>query len=407
MSAAPGRYDRIAILLHWGIAIAIMANLGLGWWMHEAFERAGPDARVIAAFQWHKSLGLSVLVLSLLRLGWRWMHPPPALSPMPAWERLAAQVVHWAFYFLMLAIPLSGWFYVSTQWRGAEPLNVPTLWFGLFEVPHLFGLNQMPALQRERLSGWGLSAHAWLAWSAVALLLLHVAAALKHHWWHRDDTLRRMAPWLGSAAGARSVSRRRGLWLGGLSALLGLGLILAYWPGEPTAEAISSLPGSDWVVLPGSEIAFAGDHAGQPFRGRFTRWRAGLQFDPESLDRAVIRAEIDTASARDGDRLHEETLPQREWFNVARYPLARFDSESVTALGGDRYAVHGRLRIKDRNLSVGPLIILLSEGQLNLRGELSISRRAANLGMASDPDGAYVSDAISVEVQLLARPARP
>ncbi len=404
MSRASSRYDGVAILLHWGIAIAIIASFGLGWWMHEAFEETGANARVIAVFQIHKSLGLSILALSLLRLVWRLLHRPPAPPPMPAWQRQAAQAVHWLLYGLMLAVPLSGWFYVSTQWRGSEPLNIPTLWFGQFEVPHLFGLNQALDARRQQLSGWGLTAHAWLAWTTAGLLLLHVAAALKHHWWNRDDTLTRMLPrW-------PLVRRRQLIRLAGVTALLG-GLVLAWTlllsPDPAAPRSIGSLPESDWQVLPDSEIVFAGEHAGQAFRGRFTRWRAGLQFDPAAPQQARIRADIETASARDGDRLHEETLPQQEWFDSARYPLARFDSESVAALGSGRFAVHGRLRIKDRDLAVGPLIITLQEDRLSLRGALTLSRREANLGMDSDPDGQYVSDAIAVEVQLQAQPARP
>jgi cytochrome b561 len=84
----------------------------------------------------HKSIGLTVLVLTTLRLLWRLTHKPPLLpAAMSGWERFSAKAAH---YILMVVVPLSGWTYVSSQWADGKPLNVPTLWFGLFQVPHLF-----------------------------------------------------------------------------------------------------------------------------------------------------------------------------------------------------------------------------------------------------------------------------
>src|SRR5689334_6801255 len=97
-----GRYTAVAVVLHWAIAAAIVANLALGWWMHHAIDDAGTVARAIAAYQLHKSLGLAVLALTLLRVGWRLAHrPPPLPEAMPAWERIGARSLHWAFYALL------------------------------------------------------------------------------------------------------------------------------------------------------------------------------------------------------------------------------------------------------------------------------------------------------------------
>ena len=181
MQGAAPRYTATAIVLHWTIAVAIIGNMLLGWWMHRAIETQGSQGSAIAAFQLHKSIGLTVLVLSLLRLLWRWLHrPPPLPAHTPAWEKLAAKAVCWTFYALMIGVPVSGWLYVSTQWRGDAPLNVPTLWFGLIEIPHLFGLNDSTRALRESFASTTLAAHELLVWSTLALLALHIAAALKH-----------------------------------------------------------------------------------------------------------------------------------------------------------------------------------------------------------------------------------
>lgn len=409
-------YTAVAIVLHWAIAAAIVANLLLGWWMQDAFEAQETQARAIAAFQLHKSLGLTILVLSLLRLAWRLFHRPPAMpAAMPGWERCAAKATHWVFYGLMVVIPLSGWLYVSTQWRGLAPLNVPTLWFGLFEVPHLFGLNETAREMRQSYAGLALNAHFYLAWGMAALLVLHVGAALKHHFVNRDEVLANMLPLLQAPnmpASLPSRPRRLVLASGSLmifTAAAALALALLKTPGAAPAAAtpvIENLPPdlgnspAAWSVNPDSEIVFSGVHAGTKFTGRFTRWRAGIQFDAANLADSRITAVIETGSARDGDTLHEETLPQAEWFDVAQHPTATFRSTGIRASGPDHYEVSGTLTIKNRELAVSPLNLTLSGDQLTLDGRTRISRREANMGMESDPDAAYVSAEIEVNVKL-------
>jgi cytochrome b561 len=141
-------------------------------------------------FQLHKSLGLTVLVLSILRLLWRLTHTPPPLPPgVPAFEVFAAKLTHWIFYGLMLALPLTGWAIVSTSSWG-----LPTIWFGLFEWPHLPGLAE--SVHKKELNDVFGETHEILAYIAIALIGLHTGAALKHHLWNRDTVLTRMLPFL-------------------------------------------------------------------------------------------------------------------------------------------------------------------------------------------------------------------
>jgi cytochrome b561 len=386
------RYTAVAVALHWAIATAIVLNLLLGWWMHEAIEDEDWAARAIAAFQLHKSIGLTVLALSLLRLAWRLAHrTPPLPEGMRAWERAAARAVHWAFYALMVLLPLSGWLYASTQWREDAPLAVPTLWFGLFEVPHLFGLDTLrPAVRAELAEGLE-DTHEWLAWAMAGLLALHVAAALKHRFVERDFVLASMRPWAGLAVAVLT---------------LGAFVALALVPSRATVAQgdIRSAPGG-WQVDAGSEIAFAGVHAGEPFRGRFTRWQADLRFNPLAANLFTITAAIETASATDGVPLHDESLPLPEWFDVARYPYARFVATRVAPKPGGGHTVEGALTIKDRVVVVPPLDLVVDDAGLRIHGRFTIDRAEANLGMESDPSGEYVSRRIEVEVKVLARRA--
>lgn len=184
------RYSTVAVILHWLIALAVIALLIAGFWMGDAIRNPETQALAFEVFQLHKSLGLTVLVLTVVRLGWRLGHPAPALpDTMPGWQKTAAHATAWAFYVILLVMPLSGWVIVSTS-----PFGLPTMWFGLFEWPHITQLtNAANALQ---INGAAEEVHELLAFGAVGLLFLHVSGALKHHFIDRDDVLARMLPWL-------------------------------------------------------------------------------------------------------------------------------------------------------------------------------------------------------------------
>jgi len=193
------RYSAVAIVLHWTIALGILLMVPLGWWMSDAVTDPSQAARVFQAYQLHKSIGLSILVLSMLRLLWRLTHRFPELPQhMPMWEKAAARASHILLYGLILLMPLTGWLYVSAGWNAAMnlPFPAPTIWFGLFQWPHLPGLAEASDATRARTAGAAITVHAWLAWGAVALVALHAAAALKHHLFDRDDVLARMIPGL-------------------------------------------------------------------------------------------------------------------------------------------------------------------------------------------------------------------
>jgi len=181
------RYNTIAMAVHWLMALAIISLIVVGNVMSDL---SGSDPLKFELYQMHKSAGLTVLALAVFRILWRLLHRPPALpSTMKPWERYAAGFTHLAFYVLMIAIPLTGWAMASTSSSG-----VPTLWFGLFEVPTLPGLTGSEEMHDIHEASE--EAHEILANLTILLLLLHVGAALKHHFWNRDDVLRRMLPFV-------------------------------------------------------------------------------------------------------------------------------------------------------------------------------------------------------------------
>lgn len=176
------RYNRVAIALHWTIALLIIGLILFGLLMTQEWV---PNR--FAIYQWHKSVGITVLVLSVMRLIWRLTHKPPTLpATMPKWQHVASNATHWLFYGLMITMPLLGWAMVS-----ASTLPIPTVLFGLVQLPDMPGVPEADAVAgRFRLL------HEIGAKLFIALIFLHIGAALKHHFKDRDDVLRRMAPWV-------------------------------------------------------------------------------------------------------------------------------------------------------------------------------------------------------------------
>lgn len=209
MARRDERYTVVAIVLHWAIAITLLAMIPMGWWMGDHIANADPQVRAQAAavFQFHKSLGLTILVLSLARLGWRLANPPPPAPPMPGWQGAALKGTHVAFYVLMIALPLTGWVYVSAGWAAEQQrwLKAPTIFFGLFQVPHIAPVAGLEEGARRQVGENAISAHSAMAWAVIGLTALHVAAALKHHVLDKDDVLGRMIPGLKPLSPAPSA----------------------------------------------------------------------------------------------------------------------------------------------------------------------------------------------------------
>ena len=175
-------FGAVAATLHWLIALAIIAMIGMGYYMVRAED--------YDLYQTHKSLGLTILGLSLLRLVWRFIDPPPPLpATMPGWEKAAAHISHWAFDALMIGIPLSGWAYIS-----ASPASdfIDTKFWGGWKVPLWEVLSQHE--ERDDIAERLEDVHKYLAYGTLALLALHIGAALKHHFWDRDRVLHAMLP---------------------------------------------------------------------------------------------------------------------------------------------------------------------------------------------------------------------
>lgn len=176
-------YGWIAILFHWSMAGLMLFMMGLGLYMT---RESLTLIEKYPLYQLHKSYGFVVLAIVMLRLIWRLSNKVPALPPATkAWEKLAAHAVHILLFFLMFALPLTGWLMVSSS-----PLNIPTMLFDTINIPHLPMKNLLGSAaeteQAMRFIHWA------LAMALLVALALHVGAALKHHFILKDTTLKRM-----------------------------------------------------------------------------------------------------------------------------------------------------------------------------------------------------------------------
>lgn len=390
-AAVQAQYSAGAVLLHWAIALALVCELVLGFTMPH-------DISGFALIQLHKSVGITILMLTLVRLGWRVTNrPPPAVEP--GFKGLLSKTVHVLLYGLMIGLPLTGWAMVSS-----DPVRIPTLLFGTIPWPHLplqAGLNE--AMENS---------HEILGWIAAALIVLHVAAALRHQVLLRDGLFRRMAPG-GSVAAA---------WALTVSALA-LALATAWGaansvpgsrdgrpvqqaasPGQgapdeegiavspsatPTAEASTpAVEAPDWAIAPGGRLGFTVSSDQGSYNGSFSSWSGEIKMNPEDPSTAEIRIAVDLSSASLGDATMDATLHGADFFAVSSSRQATWRSTSVTRTGTGRYSASGTLSLKGASRSQSIVFTLTGTGaRRHVDGSGSIDRTAFGVGTGEAAQG--------------------
>jgi cytochrome b561 len=179
------RFGLVAVTLHWLIALLFLFMIGLGLVMTRL---PLTDPWTFPLFQLHKSIGVTIFALVVLRVAWRAGNVvPPLPGGLKPYERGLAHLTHYGLYAALVLMPLTGWITVS-----ASPLGIPTILFGVVPLPHIGFIAVRPDKEAiENIAGW---VHTVIAWAAVGLVCLHFAAALKHHLLLKDDVLRRMLP---------------------------------------------------------------------------------------------------------------------------------------------------------------------------------------------------------------------
>ncbi len=435
MVRSASRYSTIAIVLHWLIAAAIVFQVLIAWRMHDLKTPLG-----FALTQLHKSVGITVLLLSLARLAWRLANPPP---PEPAglavWERTLAKAVHVLLYAIMIGMPITGWIMVS-----ASRIQIPTLLYGVIPWPHL-PIADLPAAAKAPWRSFGHESHEWLSYGAYALVALHVAGALKHQLFDRNmPVLARMAP--GAKPRAWFDPRLLAIGLGAVGVIAAGELIKpplpaaaplapasatadddhdehedhdapaaptapAPTPAAPaaaTAAAPVASPArptgpSHWAVARGSSVGFATSWSGQAIQGRFDKWTADILFSPDALDKSKVSVSIDLASANTGDAQRDQSLPASDWFDAANHPKATFVAERFEPAGEGRFIAHGRLTLRGVTKPVDlPFRLKIDADKARMSGVTSLDRTAFGVGQGDWQATDQIPGKVQVSVQITA-----
>ena len=386
------RYSLISRTIHWLTAGLIVSQYCLA----ELAEQADHNNEVvkqIGLLANHKSIGMTILMLAIVRLGWRFFNKPPALpTSMPSWQLKASAVSHWSLYFLIFAVPLSGWLMSS-----ATAYSVS--WFNLFAFPDLVSANESLASQMHGL-------HELFAELLFVIALIHIVAAVKHHWIDKDDVLARMA---GLSGWSILI----------LSLLIAIGIFGRVSPDTNTnssnpdsnnSNSIKALSKSDlsaWQIdYSDSYIKFSGDQAGAPFEGQWQKWTAKIQFDANQLNKSRFDVIIDSNSPFSNDSERDGYIIGSDFFNAAVFSESRFvaDQFSQTKQGPiASYQANGELKMKD---VVHPLTldfqIEKGEGTIILSGSAIIDRLKWNIGVGDWSDTSWVGQNIQVSVRVVA-----
>lgn len=371
MSEEQARYNGIAMAIHWLTALAVIGLLIVGNYMADLPKT---DPSKLFLFNMHKSFGVSVFLLSVLRLVWRLTHkPPPLPAEMPAWEQKAAHAAHWALYALLFLVPLLGWLMVSES-----PRNVPTMIFGVVQLPHLPFFADWETDQKRQYKDLFETLHSGPAYLMAALIVAHIGAALRHRFLLKDKVVQRMLPRV-------------------IPALL-VGLF---------AIAANHADAADWKVDPAkSKLGFTGAMSGQAFEGIFKSWQAEIAFDPANPGAGHAKVTIDMASAATGDRQRDAALPDSDWFGVRKFPQAVFEATKFVAKESGHFDAEGTLTIRGSGKAVTlPFTLDITGDLAHAQGKLDIMRGDYGVGQGEWSDGATVALKVGIFFDLTAKKA--
>ncbi|MDX2265470.1 MAG: cytochrome b/b6 domain-containing protein [Hyphomicrobiales bacterium] len=347
-------YSALAKLLHWSTAGLVVFMIGLGLYM----TRDDIDlTSKFQAYQLHKSIGVTILALTVIRFIARQATGVPALPPHVAgWERAAAHAAHGGLYALLFAMTLTGWAMVSVA-----AFAIPTTLYGVIPWPHIPGLVDLAPEEKKAAEAVFKQTHEILAWSLAGLIGVHVAAALRHGLILKDGVMSRMLP----------------RFLKGSAALAGAALIGAAMLGEARAY--------EWdVARDKSRVGFEVSAAGQTVKGSFGNFQAQVRFDPELLANAEVAFAVDIATMKTGAPDVDKTLATAEWFDVKNHPKAVFRAAGAKRVGDGKYEMNGQLTVKGvTQPAVFPFALDVDGSDATAKGQFTVNRIAHGVGPES------------------------
>jgi polyisoprenoid-binding protein YceI/cytochrome b561 len=397
--------------------------------------------------QFHKSVGITILLLSVLRVAIRLTQPRPALFADDALSLKLAHTVHAGLYLFMIVVPVSGWVLVSTSSR-----KIDTVLFNVVAWPHVPGLSGLSETVKGSVHEAAEWLHGSLTWFGIALFVLHVAGALRHQYAKGDPLLSRILPVRGAdrkAAGSAMIAAlavaAAGLLFAGQNFHLAPSAVLSAAPGPEVAdvpeqgsfgvsplakeasedqvsteqmepesvdaeagnlsaenESESSLIGSGipagtapaWAISSNRYLGFVAKWGDEDIRGTFSRWDGTVRFNPDALGKSSVRIVVDLASASTADPDRDQMLQGGEFFATSSVASATFTSTSFSRLSGSRYQANGTLTLKGVSKPQTLIFTLDIDGKKAIvSGTAAVSRLAFNVG---EGDYDMIADTVQV-----------
>ncbi len=348
-------YGFVSKMLHWVTALAIIGLLAVGHYM-TGLENAPSKFEIYGL---HKSVGILVLGLFALRFIWFFVSPPP---PLPEHykkrDKLAAKGAHFMLYGFMLMLPLTGWLMSSG-------FGFPVKVFGMGPLPSLIEQNKEFGELMEEVHDLG-------QWALIALLLLHIAGGIKH------KMLYRMAPH-GKKAG-----------------LVATLLLMSATPAiaEPAVPM--------WQVETG-KVIFNATQMGAPISGEIPVGAVEIIFDPEMLETASVKADIDVLKVDTKYADRDKTLKGSDWLAVDQFPVISFESTDFSHVSDNQYLAKGQLSIRDVKMDFDlPFTLDITEGKAEMSATFDFDRSQWKLGRGEWEDVSIIGQNVGIEIRLTA-----
>jgi len=386
------QWGLVSLALHWGIALLLLLVIALGL-VGQELPLSGDKIKI---FVYHKSVGILLLALVLLRIYWKLSQAQPQKAAgITAQQHKMAGIGHRVLYGLMLALPVSGWLLNSAA-------GFPFKWMDLFVFPNIPGVG-------ESLKDVFVQVHLYLFYGLITVLAGHIGIALLHHFKLKDEVLTRMLP----------KNHTVFWWVLLLSFITLTSFILIKTFMGSAVVATQSLPvnttstviienktkrtDQQWQVIDEqSTLGFTNHYDGVEFNGEFSDFTAKLFFNKNNIQSSLFDVSIEIASVTTFTPDWDSSLADPEWFNLVEFPQARYYATSFTE-EGDAFIADGQLSLKGLTLNV-PLRFTWQEregGQIDFAGTATVKRTDFGIGSGMWQDDPTVGFDVEIKIQLL------
>lgn len=394
LTDSSARYGGITRAIHWLTALLILTAWPVGYYAHTLSTATQPDMdRVFALFSLHKTLGVAVVFVSILRILWALVQKRPGLiNGDHKAEAIAAEVVHYLLYALLILVPVTGWIH-----HAAAPGFAPILW--------PWGQGFPFVTENPALSDLFTILHWTFAWTLAAVLVLHILGAVKHHAIDRDATLRRM--WRGTPAeGSASQPSHLAPALGALVVLAVVvagGLAIRPAPSDGPAAPQLAQAHSDWQVQDGGRLFIAVTQFGKTVEGSFDDWTAAISWNPDApagvAGHVTVTISVPTLTL---GSVTKQALGD-DFLAAEANPTATFDADLIKAEDGSQRA-EGTLTLRGQSVPLSfPFDLTIDDtGLATAKAGFTLDRRDFGVGDTM-PDEGTVAFAVTGGFELTAK----